>query len=163
MVLPALSLFFARTKRPCAQAFLHTEAKRFSLTTARVDNIFRRLNRAEHIVKDLVKVMKALADPNRLKIIKMLQQKMMCVCEIQTALNIAQPSVSKHLKVLEDAGLVGFKKDGMWVNYHLTDGSSSPYAATLLGNLRHWLENDQDVSRLVKRLPEIRREVICKK
>ena len=87
----------------------------------------------------------------------------MCVCEMQEALQIAQPSVSKHLKILEDAGLVDFKKDGMWVNYHLTDGRSTPYAASLLGNLRHWLNDDQKISELVEKLPNIRREDICRK
>ena len=112
-------------------------------------------------MKDFVNVMKALSDPNRIKILKMLQHKMMCVCELQTALQIAQPSVSKHLKILEYAGLVDYKKDGMWVNYHLTDGSRSPYAASILGNLRHWLEDDREVTELVEKLPEIRREDIC--
>lgn len=114
-------------------------------------------------MKAFIKVMKALSDPNRVKIIKMLQNKMMCVCEMQEALQIAQPSVSKHLKILEDAGLVDFKKDGMWVNYHLTDGRSTPYAASLLGNLRHWLNDDQKISELVEKLPNIRREDICRK
>jgi len=114
-------------------------------------------------VKAFVKVMKALSDPNRVKIIKMLQHKMMCVCEIQDALKIAQPSVSKHLKILEEANLVDYNKDGMWVNYHLTDGSSSPYVASLLGNLRHWLADDPEVSKLVEKLPGIQRENICKK
>jgi ArsR family transcriptional regulator len=76
-------------------------------------------------------------------------------------LQIAQPSVSKHLKILENADLVDSKKDGMWVNYHLTDGSRSPYAASILGNLRHWLEDDREVAELVEKLPEIRREDIC--
>jgi len=92
-------------------------------------------------VKAFLKVMRTLSDPNRVKIIKMLQHKVMCVCEIQAALQIAQPSVSKHLKILEEAGLVSFHKDGMWVNYQLADGSASPYAANLLGNLRHWLKD----------------------
>ena len=56
-------------------------------------------------MKDFIKVMKALSDPNRVKIVKMLQRKTMCVCEIQAALQIAQPSVSKHLKIL---ALFGF-------------------------------------------------------
>lgn len=114
-------------------------------------------------MKAFVKVMKALSDPNRVKILKMLQHKMMCVCEMQAALGIAQPTVSKHLKLLEDAGLVGHRKDGLWVNYHLADGGNSPYAATLLGNLKHWLHDDPEVLRLTKTLPEIRRENICKK
>ena len=107
--------------------------------------------------------MKALSEPNRVKIIKMLQHKMMCVCEIQAALQIAQPSVSKHLKTLEDAGLVSFRKDGTWVNYHLTDGSDSPYAASILGNLRHWLEEEPRIVELLEKLPAIRRENICRK
>jgi ArsR family transcriptional regulator len=114
-------------------------------------------------MKNFIQVMKAVSDPNRVKVLKMLQNKSMCVCEMQAALQIAQPSVSKHLKLLEDSGLVGSRKDGLWVNYYLTDGSSSPYAAVVLEKLRHWLEDDPEVSELVKRLPEIRREDVCKR
>ncbi len=114
-------------------------------------------------MKDFIKVMKALSDSNRVKIVKMLQYKSMCVCEMQSALGIAQPTVSNHLKILEDAGLVTYRKDGLWVNYGLADGSSSPYAATLLGNLKHWLQDDSEVAPVVERLPSIRRESICKK
>lgn len=110
-----------------------------------------------------LKVMKALSDQNRVKIIKLLQQKDMCVCEIQAALGIAQPTVSKHLKILEDAGLIMHEKDGLWVNYSLTDGRSSPYAASLLGNLRHWLDNEEEIRELVERIPTIRREELTKK
>ena len=81
----------------------------------------------------------------------------------EEALKISQPAVSKHLKLLEDGGLVGFKKDGLWVNYYLTDGASSPYVASLLGNLRHWLEKDPEVADLIEKLPSIRREEICKR
>ncbi|MFH1241960.1 MAG: metalloregulator ArsR/SmtB family transcription factor [Pseudomonadota bacterium] len=114
-------------------------------------------------MKDFIKVMKALSDPNRVKIVKMLQHKSMCVCELREAIQISQPAVSKHLKLLEEAGLVGFKKDGLWVNYHITYGSESPYVASLLGNMRHWLEENQEIADLVQRLPNIRREEICKK
>jgi ArsR family transcriptional regulator len=114
-------------------------------------------------MKTFVKVMKALSDPTRVKIVKMLQHKMMCVCEMREALQVAQPTVSKHMKLLEDAGLVNSQKDGIWVNYHLADGASSPYVATVLGNLKHWLEDDPEISDLVGRLPMIRREDVCKK
>ena len=114
-------------------------------------------------MKDFVKVMKALSDPNRVKIVKMLQHKSMCVCEMKEALHISQPSVSKNLKTLEDAGLVEFNKDGLWVNYRLSDGGRSPYVASLLGNLRHWLEDQKEVEELIRRLPVIRREEICGK
>ena len=114
-------------------------------------------------MKKFVKVMKALSDPNRVKIIKLLQHKMMCVCELQGALGISQPTVSKHLKILEEAGLVGYTKDGLWVNYRLSDGSDSPYAASLLGNLRHWLNDAPEIETLVENLPLFNRYEICGK
>ncbi len=112
-------------------------------------------------MKDFIKVMKALSDPNRVKIVKMLQHKTMCVCEIREALQIAQPSVSKHLKILEDADLVAGRKDGQWVDYYLTDGSRSPYVASLLGNLKHWLENEKEIRDIINKIPSIRREDVC--
>jgi len=112
-------------------------------------------------MKSFVKVMKALSDPNRIKIIKMLQQKMLCVCELQAALNISQPSVSKHLKILEEADLVASHKDGLWVNYRLADGSKSPYAASLLGNLKHWLNEDPEVSAILEKVPKLDRSKLC--
>ena len=113
-------------------------------------------------MKDFIKVMKALSDRNRVAILKMLQYRMLCVCEAQAALGLAQPTISKHFKILEDAGLVSRKKDGLWVNYQLADGSRSPYAATLLGNLKHWLADEQGIKELLGKLPAIHREEICK-
>ncbi len=108
-----------------------------------------------------VSVMKALSDPNRVRIVKMLQQRMMCVCELQAALGLAQPTVSKHLKVLEEAGLVSRKKDGLWVNYAVSDGSRSPYAASMLGNLRHWLSEDRELADLLNTIGDLDRNVLC--
>ena len=112
-------------------------------------------------MKTFIKVAKAIADPNRVRIIKMLQHKTMCVCEIKTALEIAQPTASKHLKILEEAGLVEYHKDEKWVNYCLSDGRSSPYAASILGNLKHWLEDDPEIATLIEKLQEIDRIDIC--
>ena len=115
------------------------------------------------MLKNFIKVMKALSDPNRVKIIKILQQKSMCVCEIQGALELAQPTVSKHLKILEEAGLVDYRKDGLWVNYYLSDGKNSPYVASLLGNLKHWLKDDPEIAALVGRVPFLNREELCRR
>lgn len=114
-------------------------------------------------MKKFIKVMKALSDPNRVKIIKMLQQKMLCVCELQSGLKVAQPTVSKHLKILEEAGLVDSVKDGLWVNYFLADGTDSPYAASLLGNLRHWLNDLPEISELMTKTKTLdREEIVCR-
>jgi ArsR family transcriptional regulator len=114
-------------------------------------------------MKAFTKVMKALSDPNRVKMIKLLQQKTMCVCELQGVLELAQPTVSKHLKILEEAGLVDYRKDGLWVNYFVADGKNSPYAASLLGNIRHLLNEDPEISDLSRRLPQVNRFDICSK
>lgn len=112
-------------------------------------------------MKNFIKVMKALSDANRVKILKMLEQKVLCVCEIQAALGISQPTVSGHLRVLEEAGLVSSRKSGSWVNYQLNSGAADPYAAHMLGALRAWLSDDSEVGGLVERLSSIRREDIC--
>lgn len=114
-------------------------------------------------MKTFTQVMKALADANRVKIVKLLQHRTMCVCELRGLLGLAQPTVSKHLKVLEEAGLVVSSKDGLWVNYAPSDGRESPYVASLLGNLRHWLEDDPDIRRAMAQLPFANRETICKR
>jgi ArsR family transcriptional regulator len=67
------------------------------------------------------------------------------------------------LKVLEEAGLVVSSRDGLWVNYAPADGSRSPFAATLLGNLRHWLEDDADIRQALAQLPFVNREALCRR
>jgi len=112
-------------------------------------------------MNDFIKVMKALSDPARVKIIKMLQRRSMCVCEIREALQIAQPSVSKHLKILENAGLIDHRKDGLWMEYFPADGGRSPYVASISGNMRHWFETEPEIRELIHKLPGIKREKIC--
>jgi len=113
-------------------------------------------------MKAFIKVTKALSGTNRVKIIKMLQQRAMFVSEIQSVLGISQGTVSKHLKMLEDAGLISFHKEGTWVSYRLANGASSPYAASILGNLKHWLENAPEIAELQARLPHVHRAAIAK-
>ena len=65
--------------------------------------------------------------------------------------------------MLEHAGLVGSQKDGLWVNYYLSAGETSPYAATIIGNLRHWLDEDPEVAELIGKIPFLNREELCGK
>jgi ArsR family transcriptional regulator, arsenate/arsenite/antimonite-responsive transcriptional repressor len=112
-------------------------------------------------MKEFIKVMKAVSDVSRVKILKMLQHRVMCVCEVQSALGTAQSTASKHLKILEEAGVITSFRDGLWVNFRLADGSQSPYAANLIGNIKHWLNQDGEIVDLVAELPSIQRENIC--
>ena len=114
-------------------------------------------------MKEFIRVMKALSDPTRVKILKILEHRSMCVCELQTALGSAQSTTSKHLKILEDSGLVTSRKDGLWVNYTLSDGRQSAYAASILGNLRHWLNDEAEITELIGSIHEIDRYEILNK
>jgi ArsR family transcriptional regulator len=113
-------------------------------------------------MKQFIKVMKALSDPGRVKILKILQLKELCVCEIKALLGLAQPTISKHLKLLEEAGLVASRKDKLWVNYHLAAGADNLFALTALHNLQGWLEDDPEIKKLLARVPLIDRAMICK-
>jgi DNA-binding transcriptional ArsR family regulator len=64
---------------------------------------------------------KALADETRIKILKLLEVREMCVCEIMVALDLTQPTASHHLGLLENAGLIKGRKEGKWVFYSLAD------------------------------------------
>ncbi|MDH3328514.1 MAG: metalloregulator ArsR/SmtB family transcription factor [Desulfobulbaceae bacterium] len=109
-------------------------------------------------MKKFIRVMKSLSDPNRVKIIKMLEKREMCVCELTAALGLAQPTVSKHLKQLEDAAMIESRKDGPWVNYSLSQESESPYAAAMLKEIKGWLNNEKEVAELILQLGDFERE-----
>ena len=70
-----------------------------------------------------VDVFKAVADPSRLRILKLLKEGELCVCEIMTALKKPQSSTSHHLSILKEAGLVKERRDGKWSYYRLADGA----------------------------------------
>ncbi|MDP2847500.1 MAG: metalloregulator ArsR/SmtB family transcription factor [Humidesulfovibrio sp.] len=91
---------------------------------------------------ELLRVMKALSDPGRVTILKLLGSRELCACEIIRALKLAQPTISRHMKILSDAGLVTGRKVGSWVHYRVVENPASPYARTLLAALSGWLEDD---------------------
>ena len=67
------------------------------------------------------KVFKALSDPNRLMIIEMLQSRERCACEILEDMNIVQSTLSHHMKILCDSGLVKSRPHGKWMYYSLSN------------------------------------------
>jgi ArsR family transcriptional regulator, arsenate/arsenite/antimonite-responsive transcriptional repressor len=71
-------------------------------------------------MRKLDKILKALADPNRLRILNILLERETCVCEIQPALKLPQPLLSRHLAYLRNAGIVRDRRDGPRVFYSLT-------------------------------------------
>jgi ArsR family transcriptional regulator len=115
----------------------------------------------ENKMKMFIRVMKALSDPNRVKVVKMLGIRPLCVCEITAILGLAQPTVSKHLKVLEEAGLVESWKEGSWVNYRLPAQPENHYAAEMLSSLPTWLTDDPQIKEALARVITVDRLRIC--
>lgn len=72
-------------------------------------------------MKDLVSRFKALGETNRFRICMMLLEKPLCVCELLSVLEIAGGTLSNHLKILKNAGLIDQRKDGKWVEYFIAD------------------------------------------
>lgn len=98
------------------------------------------------------RIFKALAEPNRLRILKMLQTRSLCVCEMTEILGLATSTVSNHLSILTDAGFIVEEKDGKWVNYRINPHPADPVAGAL-GSLMYGLLND------MKEITEDRRQV----
>ncbi|MDD3052673.1 MAG: metalloregulator ArsR/SmtB family transcription factor [Candidatus Cloacimonetes bacterium] len=70
-----------------------------------------------------VKIFKALADKTRFRIVKMLEIKPMCVCEINEIIGFSMPAISNHLKILKEAGIITSEKDEKYVNYKLVNNN----------------------------------------
>ena len=73
------------------------------------------------LAKNESRFFKSLAEENRIRILKLLMLRKMCVCEIMVALNLTQPTASHHLGILEKEGVIKRKKEGKWVYYAIAD------------------------------------------
>ena len=73
------------------------------------------------LAKNESRFFKSLAEENRIRILKLLMLREMCVCEIMVALNLTQPTASHHLGILEKEGVIKRKKEGKWVYYAIAD------------------------------------------
>jgi len=111
---------------------------------------------------ELLKILKALGDKNRLRIVKMLQQKTLCVCEITAVLGLATSTVSNHLSILKDAEIIGDIKDGKWVDYYLNTRTNNVFLNGLLPLLTFWLNNDAKVQADLEKLKTTNRLDLCK-
>jgi ArsR family transcriptional regulator, arsenate/arsenite/antimonite-responsive transcriptional repressor len=104
-------------------------------------------------------VMKAVADPTRVRILKMLEPGELCVCQIIAVLALSPSTISKHLFLLKSAGLVNDRKEKKWIHYSLDRGSDDPYVAGILHELSSWLRRDPVIVRDRARLAEARKDV----
>ena len=113
-------------------------------------------------INDLAGAFKALAEPHRIRILKMLAIRPLCVCEITEILQLAPSTVSKHLTMLRDAGFIMDQKEGKWVNYYLEDNSNRPCVRELQSLLSQWLGDDETIRRDAELVRIADRYEICK-
>ncbi len=79
---------------------------------------------------------KALADENRLAIMMSLRQREKCACYLQEELNISQSTLSHHMKLLCDSGLVDYRKEGKWMHYSLSEEGVNAFREMIDGYIR---------------------------
>ena len=114
-------------------------------------------------MKQFFSAAKAIADPTRVKIIKFLLKRELCVCEIRAVLDLSQPTISNHLKTLENAGLATSRKDKNWVVYRLDENSPNPYADQFLDIVKNNLHDDAEITALCTQIMSIDRNNLCSK
>jgi len=88
-------------------------------------------------------VFKAFCDENRLMILKLLQTGEKCACVLLESLNIGQSTLSHHMKILCDAGVVISRKEGKWTHYSIS-GEGTQYAKELLDNITRMSYTKED-------------------
>jgi len=94
-----------------------------------------KMNISELEIEKMVKICKAFSDPTRLRIFLLLTKRTFCVNAIVNFLNISQPAVSQHLKILREAGLVTAEKRGYWVHYSANLEKIKEFLNTVSKNL----------------------------
>ncbi len=109
-------------------------------------------------MQDLLKAMKALSDETRLRILKVLLEKECCVCEIMQALDISQSRASRNLGILQEAGFLRARRDGVWIVYSIDWQATNRYAPSLAKLLKdspvsnEVLEKDRERLKHTKRI-----------
>jgi len=111
-------------------------------------------------MKQLNKVFKVLADKNRLRILKLLEKRRFCVCELAAILEITQPSTSRHLKKLKSAGLISDEQQGFWTNYFINK-SCCRYGKPLMKCIQGWLNADPVIKSDLEKAKKVDRAKLC--
>ena len=117
-------------------------------------------------MREILDITKALADKNRLRALLSLGERELCVCQIIEILGLAPSTVSKHMYILRQAGLVEAKKVGRWVHYRLPGRDApKPVKEAIKWAMRN-LANDSEIRKDADKIKSILKmdpEKLCKK
>lgn len=109
-------------------------------------------------------VSSAVADPSRVRILKLLERDELCVCQITVVLDLAPATISKHLALLKSSGLVQQRREGKWIYYRLAEHELNAYARPFLDLLKSALHDDATLAkdnRLLDQVLSTPIQVIC--
>ncbi|HTL57765.1 MAG TPA: metalloregulator ArsR/SmtB family transcription factor [Candidatus Limnocylindrales bacterium] len=106
-------------------------------------------------MKEFLNMTKALADENRLRMLMALREGEVCVCQIAEWTGLALSTVSKHLSVLYQAGLVNARKDGRWMYYSLPGKGAPTPAREAVAWVRRSLEGHERIAEDAARLKKV--------
>jgi len=109
-------------------------------------------------MREAVKVFKALADPTRLRIVHLLRRRELCVCELMFVLDMEQSRVSRHMRVLREAGLADDVREGRWVVYRIPDPARPVLDGLLAGALAGRVEGPGEAAADLRKLGECVRQ-----
>jgi DNA-binding transcriptional ArsR family regulator len=114
-------------------------------------------------MKEFVAITKALSDPHRVRALFALRNGELCVCQIIELFGLAPSTVSKHMSILRQAGLVRCRKEERWMYYRLPDKKGIP---TMVQNMFSWVFNglgeDDTIAQDQKALAQIRNQDLLK-
>jgi DNA-binding transcriptional ArsR family regulator len=117
-------------------------------------------------MRDLMTVLKALADESRVRILMALRPKELCVCQIVELLGLAPSTVSKHMAILKQARLVDSRKEARWMFYRLAEKEASVEAKEMTALVSRLLTDDsrgrEDAKRM-KQILKMDRDKLCRK
>ncbi|NLW33048.1 MAG: winged helix-turn-helix transcriptional regulator [Fibrobacter sp.] len=117
-------------------------------------------------IEHYVTVTKALSDSNRVRALCALRKGELCLCQIIELLGLAPSTISKHMSILKQAGLVNSRKDGRWVYYRLADKKDEIFIQDIIKLSLLGLEQDQQVVADDRQMAEINSwglEMLCKR
>lgn len=112
------------------------------------------------VLVDIVHILKALADENRIRMINLLRNGELCVCEIEAVLGAKQSNVSRHLNKLKVAGLITSEKKSQWVYYRLNEPTFQKFPF-LLNIINEELEKIDICKEDLKLLEKFRKSCRC--
>jgi ArsR family transcriptional regulator, arsenate/arsenite/antimonite-responsive transcriptional repressor len=104
-------------------------------------------------IRPVTRLLRALGDETRLRIVALLSHGELCVCHIEAALDLSQPNASRHMGVLKAAGLVEPRRDGNWIYYRLArqgDGAARRVLKTIVKSFGAQQTLRRDVRKLLR-------------